>query len=207
MRNAFVCKPYLSKRCHWLPLTRWYSPLRWRKCSRTDPASHLQTQTLINTHTHTHISASQSSSALTPGRSSETQVGRDLRGHGEQVVMEGLCHESLLLLGQTHHLPLRSLRLQLLSELLQRRRSRQTHRLLLPEHQSHGGRAAIVCRTERTTDLYVTWTTKPVITVSFMKGFHWCMVCYDRTIFVWDTTILNLESEGAKKSKYWENHL
>ncbi len=29
----------------------------------------------------------------------------------------------------------------------------------------------------------------------------WCMVCYDRTIFV------NLESEGAKKSKYWENHL
>ncbi len=54
MRNAFVCKPYLSKRCHWLPLTRWYSPLRWRKCSRTDPASHLQTQTLINTHTHTH---------------------------------------------------------------------------------------------------------------------------------------------------------
>ncbi len=25
--------------------------------------------------------------------------------------------------------------------------------------------------------------------------------CYDRTIFV------NLESEGAKKSKYWENHL
>ncbi len=31
--------------------------------------------------------------------------------------------------------------------------------------------------------------------------FHWCMVCYDRTIFV------NLESEGAKKSKYWENHL
>ncbi len=26
------------------------------------------------------------------------------------------------------------------------------------------------------------------------------MVCYDRIIFV------NLESEGAKKSKYWENH-
>ncbi len=27
------------------------------------------------------------------------------------------------------------------------------------------------------------------------------MVCYDKTIFV------NLESDGAKKSKYWENHL
>ncbi len=53
-----VCKAYLSKRCHWLPLTRWYSPLRWRKCSRTDPASHLQTQTLINTHTHTHTHTS-----------------------------------------------------------------------------------------------------------------------------------------------------
>ncbi len=28
------------------------------------------------------------------------------------------------------------------------------------------------------------------------------MVCKDRTIFGWDTTIW--ESEGAKKSKYWE---
>ncbi len=32
------------------------------------------------------------------------------------------------------------------------------------------------------------------------------MVCYDRTIFVWDTTICNLESEG-QKIKIWENHL
>ncbi len=30
------------------------------------------------------------------------------------------------------------------------------------------------------------------------------MVCYDWTIFGWNTTIVNLESEGAKKSKYWE---
>ncbi len=29
----------------------------------------------------------------------------------------------------------------------------------------------------------------------------WCMVCYDRTMFEY------LESEGAKKSKYWENNL
>ncbi len=43
-------------------------------------------------------------------------------------------------------------------------------------------------------DLYITWKLNK-------WSFHWCMVCYDRTIFV------NLESEGAKKSKYWENHL
>ncbi len=52
------------------------------------------------------------------------------------------------------------------------------------------------------------WSTKSVIRVwnwdlyiINKSAFHWCMVCYDRTIFE------NLESEGAKKSKYWENHL
>ncbi len=43
-------------------------------------------------------------------------------------------------------------------------------------------------------DLYIIWKLNK-------SYFHWCMVCYDRTIFV------NLESEGAKKSKFWENHL
>ncbi len=45
------------------------------------------------------------------------------------------------------------------------------------------------------------WITKPVIRVKFSKLrfihhlkadyiiFHWCMGCYDRTIFSWDTTI------------------
>ncbi len=51
------------------------------------------------------------------------------------------------------------------------------------------------------------WVTKPVIRSSWdlyiirtlnKSSLHWCMVW---TIFV------NLESEGAKKYKYWENHL
>ncbi len=40
--------------------------------------------------------------------------------------------------------------------------------------------------------LYIIWKLNKLY-------FHWCMVCYDRTIFGWDTTIW--------KSKYWENHL
>ncbi len=33
------------------------------------------------------------------------------------------------------------------------------------------------------------------------SAFHWCMVCYDRTIFVWDTTIWESGIWGCKKIK------
>ncbi len=49
--------------------------------------------------------------------------------------------------------------------------------------------------------IYVNLEHKTRVNFVNKSSFHWCMVCYDRTIFE------NLESEGAKKSKYWENHL
>ncbi len=62
------------------------------------------------------------------------------------------------------------------------------------------------------------WITKPVIRVSFLKlrfiHHYWIYKLYIDVWFVMIGQYLteiqlfeNLESEGAKKSKYWENHL
>ncbi len=49
-------------------------------------------------------------------------------------------------------------------------------------------------------DSYIIWNLNK-------QAFHWCMVCYDRTIFGRDTTILQFVIWGCKKkTKYWENH-
>lgn len=75
-------------------------------------------------------------------RCSQAQVHGHLRSHGQQIVLESLLHQTLLLLCQTGHLPLRPFPcacLQLLSELLQRGGSGQTSHLLLTKGQRHGG--------------------------------------------------------------------
>ncbi len=51
------------------------------------------------------------------------------------------------------------------------------------------------------------WTTKPVLSVILSKliwklneyAFHWCVVCFDRTIFGRDTTIWKSGFWGCKK--------
>ncbi len=46
----------------------------------------------------------------------------------------------------------------------------------------------------RNWDLYMIWKLNKL-------SFHWCMVCYDRTIFGWDTTIWKSGIWGCKKNK------
>ncbi len=36
--------------------------------------------------------------------------------------------------------------------------------------------------------------------IHHLKAFHWCMVCYDRTIFGWDATIWKSGIWGSKKN-------
>lgn len=88
---------------------------------------------------YTHLAALTSGGDI---RGSQTQVHGHLRSHGQQVVLEGLLHQTLLLFRQSGHLPLWPLshtRLQLFSELLQRGGSGQTGNLLLTQGQRHGG--------------------------------------------------------------------
>lgn len=84
--------------------------------------------------------------SLTPGGGGgsgpQAQVHGHLGRHGQQVVLEGLLHQTLLLLCQARHLPLWALahpRLQFFPQLLQGGSPRQPGYLLMPHRQGHGG--------------------------------------------------------------------
>ncbi len=61
-----------------------------------------------------------------------------------------------------------------------------------PQNQSHSQESVF-----RNWDLYIIWKLNK-------QSLHWCMVCYDRTRFVWDTTIWKFVIWGYKKNLHIE---